>query len=228
MMTARRPSGRNPADHADAPRRTRSVRLCGAVLVVLAAWLAVPVFFPYLATDALVSLLPGDWMAGASAGAQAAAALGHMLPYLLLGLAVYLHAASPRIHHPTAAGEPPTVETQAKCSRWLAACLVAGAISVSLSLAYFHRFVAEDAYISFRYARNLVEGAGLVYNLGERVEGYTNFLWVLMIAGGMRLGADPVGLSQALGLACFGGSLVAVYRIGMTVLPTFRWALVST
>ncbi|MCP4591255.1 MAG: hypothetical protein GY842_10945, partial [bacterium] len=57
---------------------------------------------------------------------------------------------------------------------------------------------------------------------------YTNFLWVLMIAGGMRLGADPVGLSQALGLACFVGSLVAVYRIGMTVLPTFRWALVST
>lgn len=36
--------------------------------------------------------------------------------------------------------------------------------------------VQEDAFISFRYARNLVDGHGLVFNPGERVEGYTNFL----------------------------------------------------
>lgn len=40
-------------------------------------------------------------------------------------------------------------------------------------------FVCDDAYISFRYVRNLVEGNGLVFNQGEAVEGYTNFLWVL-------------------------------------------------
>ncbi len=44
-------------------------------------------------------------------------------------------------------------------------------------------FVCDDAYISFRYARNLLRGDGLVFNVGEYVEGYTNFLWVLELAG---------------------------------------------
>ena len=34
-------------------------------------------------------------------------------------------------------------------------------------------FVADDAFITFRYARNLVDGHGLVWNPGEAVEGYT-------------------------------------------------------
>src|SRR5437870_1567913 len=38
----------------------------------------------------------------------------------------------------------------------------------------------DDAMISMRYAKNLAQGFGLVWNpLGERVEGYTNLLWVL-------------------------------------------------
>ena len=43
--------------------------------------------------------------------------------------------------------------------------------------------VVDDALISFRYAVNLVEGRGLVFNPGERVEGYTNFLWTIVLAG---------------------------------------------
>ena len=43
-------------------------------------------------------------------------------------------------------------------------------------------FLTDDAFISFRYARNLLEGNGLVFNVGERVEGYSNFLWVLELA----------------------------------------------
>jgi len=44
-------------------------------------------------------------------------------------------------------------------------------------------FVLDDAFISLRYARNLVSGYGLVYNPGlPPVEGYTNFLWVLLEA----------------------------------------------
>jgi hypothetical protein len=43
-------------------------------------------------------------------------------------------------------------------------------------------WLCDDAYISFRYVRNFVEGLGLVFNPGERVEGYTNFLWVLELA----------------------------------------------
>lgn len=40
----------------------------------------------------------------------------------------------------------------------------------------------DDAMISMRYGKHLAEGVGLVWNPGERVEGYTNFLWVLVMA----------------------------------------------
>ncbi len=68
-------------------------------------------------------------------------------------------------------------------------------------------WVGDDAFISFRYARNLVEGLGLVYNAGEQVEGYTNFLWTVWIALTLRAGLDPVAVSIATGLACFAGLL---------------------
>jgi len=45
---------------------------------------------------------------------------------------------------------------------------------------YFILF--DDAMISMRYARNLAHGYGLVWNLGERVEGFTNPLWVGFMA----------------------------------------------
>ena len=69
----------------------------------------------------------------------------------------------------------------------------------AISLAW----VGDDAFISFRYARNLVDGHGLVYNVGETVEGYTNFLWTMLIAAGMLIGLEPVGLSQALGIVSY-------------------------
>jgi hypothetical protein len=64
-----------------------------------------------------------------------------------------------------------------------------------------YRFLGDDAFISFRYARNLVEGHGLVWNPGEAVEGYTNFLWVLAMAAGMGAGIEPERLSVRLGIA---------------------------
>ena len=48
-------------------------------------------------------------------------------------------------------------------------------------------FLADDAFISFRYVRNLLNGHGLVFNAGERVEGYSNFLWVLELAAIWRI-----------------------------------------
>jgi hypothetical protein len=64
-------------------------------------------------------------------------------------------------------------------------------------------WTSDDAFISFRYAQNLVEGKGLVYNTGEKVEGYSNFLWTLLIALGMELKLDPIDLTNALGVICF-------------------------
>ncbi len=58
--------------------------------------------------------------------------------------------------------------------------------------AWSYRFLCDDAFISFRYARNLSHGAGLVFNPGlGRVEGFTNFLWVLLLAVFDRFGVVP-------------------------------------
>ncbi len=45
---------------------------------------------------------------------------------------------------------------------------------------YFNLF--DDAMVSMRYAWNLAHGNGLVWNAGERVEGFTNPLWVFFMA----------------------------------------------
>ena len=62
-----------------------------------------------------------------------------------------------------------------------------------------HAIGFDDAYISYRYAENLASGHGLVFNPGERVEGYSNFLYVVLIALLTRLtGAQPYALSGVL------------------------------
>src|SRR5437867_3988405 len=66
---------------------------------------------------------------------------------------------------------------------------------------YYSSWMDDDAFISYRYARNLARGAGLVYNVGERVEGYSNFLWTLLLAGAHRLGAPLPEIARALGVA---------------------------
>lgn len=52
--------------------------------------------------------------------------------------------------------------------------------------------ICDDAYISLVYAKNFSNGFGLVYNLGEHVEGYTNFLWVLIMSIPYFFGVDPI------------------------------------
>lgn len=52
-------------------------------------------------------------------------------------------------------------------------------------------YLCDDAYISFRYVWHFVNGHGLVFNVGERVEGYTNFAWVLELAAVWKVTGVP-------------------------------------
>lgn len=56
------------------------------------------------------------------------------------------------------------------------------AIAVGIQNAIRHAWICDDAFITFRYIRFFLRGQGLVYNIGERVEGYTNFLWLMELA----------------------------------------------
>jgi arabinofuranosyltransferase len=80
-----------------------------------------------------------------------------------------------------------------------------------LAIAWTNRFLQDDAYIVLRYARHLAAGQGLVWNVGERVEGYSSFLHTVLMATPYLLGIDPVATAHALGLACFAGALVATF-----------------
>ena len=72
-------------------------------------------------------------------------------------------------------------------------------------------FFADDAFISFRYVRNLLDGHGLVFNPGEYVEGYTNFLWVLELAAIWRvLGIRPDDAAQWLSVGYTVGTLAVL------------------
>jgi hypothetical protein len=69
----------------------------------------------------------------------------------------------------------------------------------------------DDAFITFRYAQNLVDGLGPVYNAGERVEGYSSPIWMWGSATAIALGLDPVVASKWAGLLAAGALAVAVY-----------------
>src|SRR5215470_11017862 len=68
--------------------------------------------------------------------------------------------------------------------------LVIACLAVQFPHLWAERWVQDDAYVSYRYARNLVRGHGLVYNVGTPVEGYTNFLWTVLAAVPLAAGAD--------------------------------------
>ena len=73
-------------------------------------------------------------------------------------------------------------------------------------------WIADDAFISFRYARNWVEGMGLVFNAGERVEGYTNFLWIVLLSPFQALGLSLPAISVVLTTCCFALTIVVTAR----------------
>ena len=90
---------------------------------------------------------------------------------------------------------------------WGGTCLT---LLYALAVAWHRHWVCDDAFISFRYAENLVRGLGLIFNPGERVEGYSNFLWTLWTALGLRLGADAEEWAITAGIVCYLGALAAL------------------
>ena len=101
---------------------------------------------------------------------------------------------------------------------WIFGILV---LSAYLYHTKHYAFLGDDCFISFRYAQNLNLGHGLVYNPGEFVEGYTNFLWVLMMAAAMQLGLPVEVTSQAIGVT---SGLVLLYLLTWLGARSSRWS----
>ncbi len=72
----------------------------------------------------------------------------------------------------------------------------------------------DDAFITFRYARNLASGDGLVFNLGERVEGATSLSWTLLLAAAETVGLQIEGTALVLGVSFALLGLREAYLLG--------------
>ncbi len=107
------------------------------------------------------------------------------------------------------------IKSQRQLANVLSVFLLVAGIGAFLYLTTQYTFTQDDTYISIRYVLNYLNGDGLVFNIGERVEGYTNFLWILFLILGGLLKADPVSLAGMLGLIFGCGTILITYLIGL-------------
>jgi hypothetical protein len=113
----------------------------------------------------------------------------------------------------------------------LTALLLLGLIQ---SLLYQYYYV-DDTFITLRYLDNLTDGHGLCFNPDERVEGYSCFAWIVLLAVPVAIlkasGAgfpDPFLLARFLGIVAGLSTLFVLWRTSRVVLePKNRlWSLV--
>lgn len=92
------------------------------------------------------------------------------------------------------------------------------AMSFALGFALFawlvlhNVWINDDAFISFRVADNALHGYGLTWNTDERVQGYTNPLWVLLHIPALYLLGDIYTATIALSLLCSYATFFVVLR----------------
>jgi hypothetical protein len=106
--------------------------------------------------------------------------------------------------------------------RWPLYAAVLAVVALLIRNLISYASIADDAYISFRYLDNWLGGLGLVFNAGERVEGYTNFLWILLLAPLRLLGMPPEMASILGSLAALVLLLWAVFRTASTLAGNSR------
>lgn len=84
---------------------------------------------------------------------------------------------------------------------------------------YKTAWISDDAIITFRYVSNLRHGYGAVFNVGERVQGYTHPLWFALLCVGSVVTSDETFAAMGLSLAftfativCLGAFLAGAAR----------------
>ena len=99
---------------------------------------------------------------------------------------------------------------------WLALLFIVAAVAMFVTQCLWVGDVRiDDAYITFSYAKNLALGNGPVYSHGVRVEGYSTFLWMVLVALPLLVtrGAAPLAGARVMG-APFAALLGwSVYRL---------------
>ncbi|MFT5049555.1 MAG: arabinofuranosyltransferase [Chlamydiales bacterium] len=108
--------------------------------------------------------------------------------------------------------QPQSSEASGGTLRFVAAAIALAALGAWH--AYLYDFVADDTFIGLRYVRNFLAGHGPVFNIGDPVEGYTNFLWLAGLAAAGSTGADLLLLARGFGYLCGAGLILLVISSG--------------
>ena len=83
-------------------------------------------------------------------------------------------------------------------------------------------FTIDDAYITFRYSKNLAAGFGPTYNPGQPpVEGYTTFLWMLLMTLPHFIGVNVATFSKIVGILLTCGTFTLVSLLTFTLTRQF-------
>lgn len=88
-------------------------------------------------------------------------------------------------------------------------------LSAALLIAHaslFAPLISDDAFISLRYSDRLLEGLGLTWNNHDRVEGYSNLLWVLLLAALRAINLQPETAMRVLGIGSMLGVVIMILR----------------
>lgn len=107
------------------------------------------------------------------------------------------------------------MERELKGDRYLGYLLViSGSIFIFVFLRWLFSFGVDDSYIFYRYAENIANGHGFVFNWGEQAgEGFTSWTWTLLLAGIYKLGMNIVMGSKIMGILFHLASGLLVYKI---------------
>ncbi len=101
--------------------------------------------------------------------------------------------------------------------------LACAALAAAHAATFLGASPLDDEFILYRYAQHLLAGDGLVFNAGERIEGYTQPLWLLILAGARAAGAPFLLATRALGMAAAAGAVYATGRAWQLRFPESRW-----
>lgn len=81
-----------------------------------------------------------------------------------------------------------------------------------LSYIYFPESI-DDAYITLRFSKNLALGNGPIFNIGERVEGYSNVSWMALLALMGRVGIPMEIAMKILGIIAGSLTIFIVWKL---------------
>jgi hypothetical protein len=169
--------------------------------------LVVAAYGPVLIASIFLALRRAD-----DPGQQAAAVVGFTVAALVAVLVVWRRSLDAR----------PWVRLLARLDGRFV-LVVALLMTLGYALYASHRMFGrlyDDTHITLRYAQNLAAGDGLRFNPGEQpVEGYTNFLLTVVLAGCAKIGLPLVTMAKALSIGAALGVVVVTYWLATLVLP---------